>query len=231
MTPPVAEGGGTPAPGVPSATRPCAPDEMVARSASLLVEMARRRSVRSFSKEPIPPGVLEACIRTAATAPSGANRQPWHFVAVGNPALRHRLREEAEAVERAFYRDSLPEALRESLSALGTSWEKPFLEEAPALVALFVQLSRPRGDGTSDPNPYPVESASIAAGFFIAAVHWAGLATVPYTPRPISFLAPLLGRPEGERGLFIFPVGYPAEGSSVPPLRRKPQEEYLTRIE
>jgi nitroreductase len=198
------------------------------RAAAFLKEMEPRRSVRQFSPEPLPPGVIEACIRTASTAPSGANRQPWHFVLVRDAVLRRRIREEAEGVERAFYRESLPGGLRESLDALGTSWEKPFLVDAPALVALFAQTFRLREDGTSEPNPYPVESASIAAGFFIAAVHWAGLATVPYTPRPISFLASLLGRPRGERGLFLFPVGYPAGGATAPALRRKSPEEFLT---
>ena len=181
--------------------------------------MATRRSVRDFSPEPVPMKVIEAAIRAAATAPSGANIQPWRFVVVTDPDCKRRLREAAEAEEREFYaRRATPEWL-EALAPLGTDWHKPFLEVAPALVIVF-EVHRPR--------PYYVkESVGIAVGLLLATLHQAGLATLTHTPSPMKFLNQICGRPREERAYVVIPVGYPAEGARVPDIARKPLSEVL----
>jgi len=201
-----------------------APDGARARVEEFAEDLCRRRSVRDFDERPIPDGILSAAIRAAASAPSGAHIQPWHFVVVTDPAIKTALRASAEAEEREFYtRRASPEWL-DALDALGTDWHKPFLETAPAVIVVF-EVHKV----STSPRPYYVkESVGIAVGFLLAALHRAGLATLTHTPSPMKFLNQVLGRPSNERGYLIIPVGYPAVGATVPTLERKPLDEVLT---
>ncbi len=190
--------------------------------------MATRRSVRQFSQEPVPRDVVVAAIKAAATAPSGAHRQPWRFVLVGDPVTKRRIREAAEEEERLNYEGGrLPEDWQEALAPLGTSWEKPYLETAPWLVVVFEERFGIAADGGRVKNYYVKESVGIACGIFIAALHQAGLATLTHTPSPMAFLSRVLGRPRNERPFVLFPVGYPAGDCVVPALDRKPLSEVL----
>ena len=200
------------------------PAEMRARAASFLDEVRERRSVREFSSEPVPREVLVRCIEAAAQAPSGANKQPWTFALVTDPALKHRIRVAAEKEETEFYtRRATPEWLAD-LAPLQTGPEKDFLDVAPALIAVF---SRRWEEGTGRKHYYVSESVGIACGFLIAALHHAGLVTLTHTPSPMEFLATLLGRPKNEHAYLLLPVGYPAEGCRVPDLTRRPLAETL----
>ncbi len=193
--------------------------------------MATRRSVRQFSPEPVPKEVVVGAIRAAATAPSGAHRQPWRFVLVGDPATKQRIREAAEAEERVNYEGGrLPDDWQEALAPLGTSWEKPYLETAPWLVVVFEERFRIAADGSRVKNYYVKESVGIACGIFIAALHQAGLATLTHTPSPMAFLSRVLGRPRNERPFVLFPVGYPAADCVVPALERKPLSDVLVEV-
>ncbi|MBD8871053.1 nitroreductase family protein [Nocardioides donggukensis] len=202
------------------------PDDLArARVAGFTEDLLRRRTVREFSDRPIPDGVLEDAIRAAASAPSGAHVQPWRFVVVTDPEVRSRLRAAAEAEEREFYERRASEEWLAALRRLGTDAEKPFLEDAPALIAVFEVHKGPHS-----PRPYYVkESVGIAVGFLLAALHQAGLATLTHTPSPMRFLNEILDRPPEERGFLLVPVGYPAPGATVPALDRKPLEEVLVR--
>lgn len=181
----------------------------------------RRRSVRDFASRPVPREVIADLIVAASSAPSGAHRQPWTFVAVSDPAIKAQIREAAEAEERVFYERRAPIEWLEALAPLGTDWRKPFLTAAPWLVVLFARRWGVDSDGRRRKNYYVQESCGIAAGFFIAAVHHAGLVTLPHTPSPMGFLRDVLGRPENEEPYILFPVGYPAPGAEVPDLRRR----------
>lgn len=183
--------------------------------------LRRRRTVRDFSPEPVPLDLVEAAIEAAASAPSGANRQPWHFVIVRDPAVKARIRAAAEAEEREFYERRATDEWLADLAPLGTDWRKPFLETAPYLVAVFRQDWEPEGDGQHK-NYYVQESVGIAVGMLLAALHTAGLATLTHTPSPMGFLAEVLGRPRHERPYLLIPVGYPAPGATVPDIHRKP---------
>ena len=190
--------------------------------------MARRRSVRTFSNEAVPRNLIETAIRTAGTAPSGAHQQPWTFVLVGDPETKRRIRLAAEEEERTNYLDGrMPEDWREEIARLGTSWQKPYLEDVPWIVVLFEQRYGINSDGARTKHYYVKESVGIAAGIFIAALHNMGLATLTHTPSPMAFLTKLLGRPSNERPFILFPVGYPESGSVVPKLDRKPLDEIL----
>lgn len=196
-----------------------------ARTAAFVDDLVRRRTVRDFAETPIPEGVLEDAIRAAASAPSGAHVQPWRFVIVSDPDVRRQLREGAEAEEREFYDRRASQEWLAALHALGTDADKPFLTDAPALIAVF-EVHR----GPHSPKPYYVkESVGIAVGFLLAALHQAGLATLTHTPSPMKFLNQILDRPDEERGFLLVPVGYPAEGAHVPALERKPLSEVLVR--
>ncbi|MCO4761052.1 MAG: nitroreductase family protein [Myxococcales bacterium] len=195
-----------------------AESDMRVQAAKLLSEHQSRRSVRHFSCDPIPLDVLHDCIRAAGLAPSGANKQPWTFCVVTDPALKTQIRDAAEAEERAFYRGRAPQSWLDDLAHLGTDHNKPFLEEAPALVVLFAQN---RGANGSK-HYYISESVGIAAGFFISALHRCGLVTLTHTPSPMKFLGELLGRPASERAFLLLPVGYPASDCEVPDIERKP---------
>jgi len=208
------------------------PAEMRERARALLAEMRTRRSVRQFSPEPVPRELIEAAVATAHTAPSGANRQPWHFVAVSEQAVKRRIREAAETEEREFYEGGrAPDEWLEALAPLGTGPDKPHLEDAPWLVAVFKQVHGVGPDGSKITNYYVSESVGIACGLFIAALHHMGLATLTHTPQPMRFLNEILGRPAHERPYILFPVGYPAPGCRVPAITKKPLDEVLTWFE
>jgi iodotyrosine deiodinase len=202
------------------------PDEMVKRAGDLCEELRTRRSVRHFSREPIPLAAVEKCIEAAALAPSGANKQPWTFVLVTDPGAKTAIRNAAEREERAFYAGRASEKWIEDLAHLGTGPDKPFLEDAPALIAVFMQRHGPEA---GDRHYYVTESVGIAVGFLLTALHHAGLATLTHTPAPMEFLRTLLGRPANERAYCIIPVGYPAGGCEVPDIERKALSEVLVR--
>ncbi len=204
------------------------PDEMRQRAAAFYAEMRRRRSVRSFSDRCFPREIIEDCLRAAGTAPSGANLQPWHFVVISDPEVKRRIREAAEAAEREFYGRRAPPEWREVLEPLGTDEHKPFLEVAPYLIAVFVKSYERRPDGQIVKYYYALESVAIATGILITALHHAGLATLTHTPGPMGFLNQILGRPVNERPLLLLVVGYPAEGTTVPVLKRKTLDEIAT---
>jgi iodotyrosine deiodinase len=205
------------------------PAEMRQRASAMADELARRRTVRHFSPRPVPREVIAECLRAAATAPSGANMQPWHFVALGDdPRLRRRLRAAAEAEEREFYARRAPAEWLAALAPLGTDAEKPFLEVAPWLVAVFVQRYGALPDGRRVKHYYPLESVGIATGMLITALHHAGLATLTHTPSPMAFLNEVLGRPANERAFLLLVIGYPATDATVPDIARKPLAEVTT---
>ena len=206
------------------------PAEMQQRADDFYAELRGRRSVRDFSDRPVPRGVIETCLRTAGTAPNGANLQPWHFVVVADPAVKQRIREAAEAEEREFYSGRAPQDWLDALAPLGTDADKPFLETAPYLIAIFAQSYGIGPDGKKVKHYYVTESVGIATGFLIAALHHAGLATLTHTPSPMGFLGKLLGRPEHERPFLLLVVGYPADGATVPAITKKAPDEIATFV-
>jgi nitroreductase len=213
-------------------------DEGRRRSAEFLARIAGRRTVRDFSDEPVPWELVENAILAAATAPSGANRQPWRFVVISDPAIKREIRMAAEAEEKDSYERRMPEEWLEALAPLGTDWHKPFLETAPYLIAVFkmdFEPVPPEGgvdDGTSikRKNYYASESVGIACGFLLAGLHLSGLATLTHTPSPMGFLNRVLGRPPHEKPYLLIVVGYPAAGAHVPDIRRKDKDEVLIRF-
>jgi nitroreductase len=192
--------------------------------------MRRRRSVRHFSDRPVPRELIVACVRTAGTAPNGANLQPWHFVVVSDPVVKQRIRLAAEEEERAFYSGRAPQDWLDALAPLGTDAKKPFLETAPYLIAIFAQSYGLAADGSRIKHYYVTESVGIATGFLIAALHHAGLATLTHTPSPMSFLNEILGRPDNERPFLLLVAGYPAQGVTVPAITKKPLDEIATFV-
>ena len=200
-------------------------EEMVLRSAAFAADLRRRRTVRHFADRRVPPQVIANCLRAAATAPSGANRQPWFFVAVSDPVLKRRIREAAETEEREFYAHRAPPEWREALAPLGTDANKDFLETAPCLIVIFCQRYGRLPDGRVVKHYYAQESVGIATGMLITAVHHAGLVSLTHTPSPMDFLNGLLGRPANERPFLILVVGYPAAGARVPEINKKALEE------
>ncbi len=209
----------------------CPPEEMKQRAASFRADMQRRRSVRSFSGRPAPREVIENCLLTAASAPSGANMQPWHFVVVSDPATKRQIREAAEKEEYEFYHGQAGQEWLDALLPLGTGYQKPFLEVAPYLIVLFAQKYGVLADGRKVKHYYVSKSVGIAAGMLIAAIHNAGLVALPYTPSRMGFLSRILGRPENERPFLVVVVGYPAEGAMVPEIGKKSFEEIATLVE
>ncbi len=205
-------------------------DEMQARAAAFYQDIRRRRTVRDFSDRPVERAVIESCLRAAGTAPSGANLQPWHFVVVSDPGVKRQIRTAAEAEEREFYtRRATPEWLA-ALAPLGTDEHKHFLETAPYLIAIFAQRYGLLPDLRKVKNYYVSESVGIAAGFLIAALHHAGLATLTHTPSPMNFLNKILGRPKNERPFLLLVVGYPAAEAVVPVITKKPLEEIASFV-
>ena len=207
-------------------------DEVLARAEANFQEADARRSVRLFSSEPVPRRAIELAVQAASTAPSGAHQQPWTFVAVGDPEIKHRIRLAAEAEERENYEGGrMPPEWVEALDRIGTDWHKDFLEVVPWIVVLFEQTHGTFSDGSLKKHYYARESVGIACGMFIAAVHRMGLATLTHTPSPMGFLREILGRPANERPFVLLPVGYPAPDAEVPDLTRKPLEDVAVFIE
>ncbi|MCP3903702.1 MAG: nitroreductase family protein [Planctomycetes bacterium] len=207
---------------------PHRPDLPPAESAEHFREiMERRRSVRDFSDRPVTRDVIERIIAAAGTAPSGANKQPWRFVAVQDPALKREIREAAETEEREFYARRANEEWLDDLFPLGTDQNKPFLETAPWLIVVFKMMRDLRAGRASDQVYYVNESVGIACGMLITAIHLAGLVTLTHTPSPMKFLGSILGRPDYERPYLLLPVGYPADDCTVPDIRRKPLEDIM----
>ncbi|MEO5720216.1 MAG: nitroreductase family protein [Chthoniobacterales bacterium] len=200
-------------------------DEMIQRTGEFHAEMHLRRTVRDFSGRPVPRAVIENCLRAAGTAPSGANLQPWYFSVVGDPAIKREIRMAAELEEREFYEHRAPADWLAALSALGTDSNKPFLEKAPWLIAIFAQPYRLNEDGTRMKHYYAHESVGIATGILVAALHHAGLATLTHTPSPMGFLNSILGRPLYEKPFLLLVVGYPGADAQVPDIKRKQLHE------
>lgn len=214
-----------PLPTIPIELPPLSPVDATRAAQRFADQMARRRSVRDFSPEPLPDGVLEAAVQAAASAPSGAHVQPWRFVVVTDPTRKRRLREAAEAEEREFYSRRAPAEWLDAVAPFGTDWRKPFLEVAPAVIVVFEVHQGPHS-----PKPYYVkESVGIAVGLLLATLHQAGLATLTHTPSPMRFLNDVCGRPPEERPNLVIPVGHPAPGARVPALTRKSLAEVMVR--
>ena len=190
--------------------------EMIERARAFHADLLRRRSVRDFDARPVPREVIEHCLRAAGTAPSGANQQPWFFSVITDPEHKRRVREAAEVEERAFYAERAPQEWLDALAPLGTDPNKPFLEAAPVLIAIFAQKYGVREDGERFSHYYVPESVGIATGFLIAALHHAGLATLTHTPNPMGFLNKLCKRPTSEKPTLLLVVGYPKAGCQVP---------------
>ncbi len=210
--------------------RECDAQQMRSRSLEFHDEMRKRRSVRQFADRAVPREVIENCLRAAGTAPSGANRQPWHFVVVSDPAVKKRIREGAENEEREFYRHRAPREWLEALAPLGTDENKPYLERAACLIAIFAENYLVTPDGTKHRTYYATESVGIATGMLVTAVHRAGLVSLTHTPSPMRFLNEILNRPANERPFMILVVGYPAENAVVPDISRKSLEQIATFV-
>ncbi|WP_434310633.1 nitroreductase family protein [Hominifimenecus sp. rT4P-3] len=199
-------------------------------SKELLEESRKRRTYRSFLEEPVDLEVIKDCILTAGTAPSGADKQPWHFCVVTDPEMKKKIREQAEEVEKEFYANRISDEWRADLAKLKTNWEKPFLTQAPCLIVIFKEFYRTLPDGTKDKNYYVPESIGISMGFLINAIRNAGYASLTYTPAPPAFLSDLLERPEGETPVMVLCVGKPDPNFELPKLRKKTLEEIATFI-
>lgn len=210
------------------AREPMTDAERIDAAAHFAWEMSQRRTVRDFAATPVPREVIEHCLRAAGTAPSGANQQPWRFVAVSDAALKRRIREGAEAEEREFYQRRAPDEWLQALAPLGTDADKPFLEVAPWLIAIFYERFGLDAEGVKHKRYYPQESVGIATGMLLAALHRAGLATLTHTPSPMGFLNDVLGRPRNEMPFLLLVVGHPAEGCRVPAIERLPLEAYAS---
>ncbi|NDW44799.1 nitroreductase family protein [Ruegeria sp. PrR005] len=208
-------------------------DQMLAAAEAFHDTMRRRHTVRDYSDRPVPRAVIEACIRTAGTAPSGANHQPWHFVAVADPALKARIREEAEEEERRFYAGGAGDEWIKALEPIGTNAVKEHLTVAPWLIVVFAQRWGQFDDGTRYKNYYVPESVNIATGFLLAALHHAGLCALTHTPNPMRFLNDALGRPASEKPTMIIAVGHPAKDATVPEVAKikKPLSEIASFAE
>jgi len=206
-------------------------EEMRARLEEFYTDMDRRRTVREFSDRPVPRDIIETALKAANTAPSGANLQPWHFVVVSGPETKKKLREAAEVEEREFYTHRASEEWLAALETLGTDDNKPFLETAPYLIAVFLQKYGELPDGRKVKHYYPAESTGLATGILIAALHRAGLVTLTHTPSPMKFLNEILGRPKSERPFLLLVVGYPAGDARVPDIKRKALEEFTSWVD
>jgi nitroreductase len=206
------------------------PAERQERAREFYNEVRMRRTVREFSAEPVDREVIEACLLAAGTAPNGANHQPWHFVAVSDADTKRRIREAAEEEERAFYGGRAPDDWLEALAPLGTNAEKPFLEIAPWLIAIFAESWHLDPDGAKRKNYYVTESVGIATGILITALHHAGLVTLTHTPSPMKFLNGVLRRPDRERPFLLLVVGHPADGVEVPDIDKKSLSQIATFV-
>ncbi|HKK44457.1 MAG TPA: nitroreductase family protein [Balneolaceae bacterium] len=200
-------------------------DEMRQRARQFYRDMKRRRTVRDFSNRPVPREIVENCLRAAGTAPNGANKQPWHFTVVSDPELKNRIRKAAEKEEQEFYENRAPDEWLEALAPLGTDAQKPFLEKAPYLIAIFSQSYGIKENGDKETFYYVKESVGIATGILITAIHNAGLVSLTHTPSPMKFLNEILDRPDNERPFLLLVVGYPAEDVKVPDISKKSLNE------
>ena len=205
-------------------------DEMVRKSEEFAAAVAGRRTVRQFSERPVARAVIENCLRAAATAPSGANMQPWKFIVVSDPAHKRQIREQAEIEEHDFYTRRAPQEWLEALAPLGTDEHKPYLEQAPYLIAIFVERFGQLPDGRKVKHYYAVESVGIATGMLITALHLAGLATLTHTPSPMDFLNRILQRPSNEKPFLLLVVGYPADDARVPVIPKKTLGEVVVFV-
>lgn len=207
--------------------------ESLAEARAFFERMKRRHTVRDFSDRPVERTVIETCVRAAGTAPSGANHQPWHFVAISNPDFKHRIRLAAEEEERRFYEGGAGDEWLKALEPIGTNDDKPHLDIAPWLIVVFAQRWGTFDDGTRFKNYYVPESTGIATGFLLAALHHAGLVALTHTPNPMKFLNGMLGRPDSDKPVMIIAVGHPADDATVPKVAKikKPLEEILTVAE
>jgi len=205
-------------------------EEMIQRSESFRQEMQQRRTVRHFSDRPVPRKVIENCLLTAGTAPNGANLQPWHFVVVSDPEIKHQIRIAAEEEEADFYNRRAPQEWLEALAPLGTDQHKPFLDAAPYLIVIFGKNHSELSDGRRVKNYYVNESVGIATGFLIAAIHHAGLVSLTHTPSPMGFLNEILNVPSDSKPFLVLVVGYPADHAEVPIITKKPLDEISTFI-
>ena len=204
--------------------------EMQLRSQIFFENLSTRRTIRNFSDKPVDREVIENCIRTAGTAPSGANMQPWHFVLISDPTIKKQIRVAAEKEEKEFYEKRAPKEWLEALAPLGTDNNKPYLETAPYLIAIFMQRYGKLPDGREVKRYYGLESVGIATGILITAIHNAGLASLTHTPSPMGFLNQILKRPNNERPFLLLIVGNPAEGATVPDIKRKDMNEIMTKF-
>ncbi len=210
-------------------------EEQLAQSRRLLARLRQRRSVRDFSTEPVPFELIENAIATAASAPSGANQQPWTFVVVSDPAVKRQIRAAAEAEERESYERRMSPEWLAALTPLGTDWRKPHLEDAPYLIIVFrqaygLQIDPLTGETARIKHYYTEESVGIAVGMLLTSLHLAGLATLTHTPSPMQFLCDILGRPPNERPFVVIPVGHPAVGARVPAIDKKPLNAIMVHI-
>jgi len=210
--------------------RPLAETEMAERARAFRAHMGARRTVRDFDPRPVPREIIEHCVMTAGTAPSGANQQPWSFVCIGDPAVKRRIREAAEEEERTFYAGRAGDEWLAALAPLGTNEDKPFLDIAPWLIAVFAQRYGVDADGTRHKHYYVPESVGMACGLLVAALHNAGLATLTHTPAPMGFLNSICGRPDNEKPLVLIVTGYPAADATVPDIARKPARDIVSWI-
>jgi len=205
--------------------------EMRERVTAFYENLDRRRTVRDFSDRPVPRDIIETALKAGNTAPSGANLQPWHFVVISGAETKKKIREAAEIEEREFYEHRASEEWLAALEPLGTDSDKPFLETAPYLIAVFLQKFGKLADGRKVKHYYPAESTGIASGMLIAALHTAGLATLTHTPSPMKFLNEILGRPVSERPFLLLVVGYPDDDAEVPDIKRKTLAEFASFVD
>lgn len=203
-------------------------EEMVRRAGDFYEQVHRRRSVRDFDTRPVPMEVIRTCLLAAGTAPNGANLQPWHFVVVTDPVVKQTIREAAEKEEYALYEHRASPEWLDALSKMGTDYQKPFLEIAPVLIAIFSQSYSFQPDGRKIKHYYVQESVGIATGLLITALHQSGLVSLTHTPSPMKFLNEILGRPANERPFLLLVAGYPASNALVPNITKKPLEEIAT---
>ena len=203
-------------------------EEMDYNANQFFQKVSSRRSVRDFSRDDFPIDIIKNCIKSASTAPSGANKQPWHFVIVKDPKIKRKIRKAAEIEEKEFYGGRAPKEWLDDLNQFGTDWNKPFLEEAPYLIVVFSKKFDINDDGTNTKNYYVSESVGIASGLLLTALHSAGLVTLTHTPSPMAFLSDILNRPPSDKPYLIIPVGFPSENAEVPNIKKKTFKEICT---
>ena len=203
--------------------------DMLERSRTFLINISKRRTVRDFGSKKVPIELISNAIKAASLAPSGANKQPWHFVVVQEPTVKKEIRIAAEKEEQAFYDHRAPDSWLKDLNQFGTDWKKPFIEDAPYLIVVFKKHYDLNGSSQKK-NYYVNESVGIAAGFLLAALHSSGLATLTHTPSPMGFLEKILERPKNEKATLLIPVGYPAKSAEVPIIKKKPFNAICTIV-